>query len=60
MQKLSKIYELHDKIGYSGHLSGIDDAILAICNGAQFIEKHFTLDNDLPEETTNLQLKLKK
>ena len=57
MQKLSKIYELHDKIGYSGHLSGIDDAILAICNGAQFIEKHFTLDNDLPGRDNKFAIK---
>ena len=34
------------KVGYSGHYPGIDDAIIAICNGAEFIEKHFTIDKN--------------
>jgi len=35
-------------IGYSGHYPGIDDAIAAICHGAAIVEKHFTIDQDLP------------
>ena len=46
--KLIKIKQLHNKIGYSGHLKGISDAIAAISLGAQIVEKHFTIDNDLP------------
>lgn len=46
--KLIKIKQLHDKIGYSGHLKGISDAIAAISLGAQIVEKHFTIDNELP------------
>tara|TARA_B100000989_G_scaffold233385_2_gene180180 strand:+ start:9526 stop:10317 length:792 start_codon:yes stop_codon:yes gene_type:complete len=34
--------------GYSGHYDGIDDAIFAISNGAKLIEKHFTIDKNLP------------
>ena len=33
-----------------GHYPGIDDAMLAICSGAQFVEKHFTIDKNLPGE----------
>lgn len=46
--KLQKISTICDLFGYSGHYQGIDDAILAISLGASFIEKHFTLDNNLP------------
>ena len=46
--KLIKIKQLHNKIGYSGHLKGISDAIAAISLGAKIVEKHFTIDNDLP------------
>lgn len=46
--KLNKIKSLYKKFGYSGHYSGIEDALIAISLGACYIEKHFTLDNDLP------------
>jgi N,N'-diacetyllegionaminate synthase len=46
MQELKKIGA--KKIGYSGHLDGIEDALLAIALGAEVIEKHFTTDKDLP------------
>lgn len=46
--KMEKLKSLSRQIGYSGHYSGIDDAIVAISRGATFIEKHFTIDNDLP------------
>ncbi len=45
MIELKKIVK---KVGYSGHYPGIDDAIIAICNGAEFIEKHFTTNKELP------------
>jgi len=37
-----------ERVGYSGHLSGTHDAIAAICHGAKVIEKHFTVDHELP------------
>ena len=42
IKKLSPIY------GYSGHYNGTDDAIVAISNGAKYIEKHFTVNKKLP------------
>ncbi len=42
IKKLSKIY------GYSGHLNNINDAMAAICMGCTYIEKHFTIDKNLP------------
>ena len=35
-------------IGYSDHIQGVESAKIAIEFGAQVIEKHFTIDNDLP------------
>ncbi len=36
------------RIGYSDHTLGVDIAAAAVVKGACVIEKHFTLDNDLP------------
>lgn len=35
-------------VGYSDHTEGISVALAAAARGAQVIEKHFTLDRDLP------------
>jgi len=48
MPKLLRLKEEFGEVGYSGHFQGIDDALVAICFGAKIIEKHFTIDNDLP------------
>jgi len=48
MHKFIKLKKLTKKIGYSGHLPQIDDAIFALCLGANYIEKHFTTNNNLP------------
>ncbi|MBL0314574.1 MAG: N-acetylneuraminate synthase [Flavobacteriales bacterium] len=40
--------ELNVKIGYSDHTLGIEVPIAAVGLGAQIIEKHFTLDKNLP------------
>ena len=48
MPKMKKLQEFFSVVGYSGHYAGIDDAIIALCNGAEYIEKHFTTDRNLP------------
>ena len=45
MLELKKIYNL---IGYSDHIEGIESAKIALGLGAIVIEKHFTIDNELP------------
>lgn len=40
--------ELDVKIGYSDHTLGIEVPIAAVALGAKLIEKHFTLDRNLP------------
>lgn len=52
MLNFNKFNELkkfsNNNIGYSGHYDGIDDAKLAINLDANYIEKHFTIDKNLP------------
>lgn len=46
--KLKVLQTIHDKVGYSDHIQGVDSAKVAIGEGAVVIEKHFTVDNNLP------------
>jgi N,N'-diacetyllegionaminate synthase len=46
MRKIAK--DLQVKIGYSDHTLGIEIPIAAVALGAQIVEKHFTLDRELP------------
>ena len=47
-KKIEYIKKISRTYGYSGHYNGIEDAILAISNGATYIEKHFTINKELP------------
>jgi N-acetylneuraminate synthase len=46
-EKFDYIKKKFYNTGYSGHLNGIDDALLALSKGATFVEKHFTINNNL-------------
>ena len=46
--RLEKIKNLSTTFGYSGHFSGIEDAMIAFSKGATYVEKHFTVDKELP------------
>jgi len=48
LPKMKFLQGLTPRVGYSGHYQGTADAIAAICMGATVIEKHFTIDHDLP------------
>jgi N,N'-diacetyllegionaminate synthase len=48
---LGKFIDLDEEftsVGYSGHVPNIWDAVVAITCGAKVVEKHFTLDRNLP------------
>ncbi len=46
MQSIAAAFDV--EIGYSDHTPGIEVAIAAVAMGASVIEKHFTLDRNLP------------
>jgi sialic acid synthase SpsE len=48
LPKMIALKNIHHQVGYSDHIQGVESAKIAIGYGAQVIEKHFTIDNDLP------------
>ena len=58
-QKFKYIKSKLNKVGYSGHLQGIEDSVYALYNGAEIIEKHFTINNKLPGRDNKFALTYK-
>lgn len=48
LPKMLELKKIHNLIGYSDHIEGIESAKIALGLGAIVIEKHFTIDNELP------------
>ena len=48
LPKMIALKQVHNLIGYSDHIEGIESAKIALGLGAVVIEKHFTIDNNLP------------
>jgi len=48
LPKMKELMKIHENVGYSDHIQGPESAKIAIAEGAKVIEKHFTLDNNLP------------
>lgn len=47
-KKFDYLKKFSNRVGYSGHYQGIDDALFAIEKKALIIEKHFTINHKLP------------
>jgi N,N'-diacetyllegionaminate synthase len=56
LPKMKFLQTITSRVGYSGHLLGIHDAIAAICMGATVVEKHFTIDTNLPGKDNQLSI----
>jgi N-acetylneuraminate synthase len=54
---LSRLKEIHNVIGYSGHERGIAISIAAVALGAKIIERHITLDRNMegPDHLASLE-----
>ena len=48
LDRINELKKYHTSTGYSGHCPGIFDAIASLEYNIDVIEKHFTIDNELP------------
>ena len=48
LPRINLLYEIFDRVGYSDHVLGIDASIASLEYKTLFIEKHFTINQDLP------------
>lgn len=56
LPRLKWLSTLNSRFGYSGHYFGIEDAVAAVALGACVIEKHFTIDRNLPGRDNKFSL----
>jgi N-acetylneuraminate synthase len=57
LRYLTRLRELHDIVGYSGHERGTAITIAAVALGAQIVERHITLDRTMegPDHLASLE-----
>ena len=48
LPRIDDLKKLHSSVGFSDHTQGIEASVLSLGYGVEYIEKHFTIDNDLP------------
>lgn len=48
LKRIEYLKKIFPNVGYSGHYPNIHDAVMALPFGISHIEKHFTIDNNLP------------
>ena len=48
LPKMKKLMNICKKVGLSDHIEGVESSKIAIGEGAVIIEKHFTLNKNLP------------
>ena len=48
LPRMEYLKNLSNSIGFSDHSQGIESSVLSLGMGVDFIEKHFTTNNDLP------------
>lgn len=59
LKKLLWLKTIADSVGYSDHVQGAEASVFALGMGVDYIEKHFTLDRNMPQaaHTTGKGLK---
>ena len=48
LPRIHDLKSLSNSVGFSDHTQGIETSVLSLGYGVDYIEKHFTIDNDLP------------
>jgi len=60
LSRLLWLKNIASSIGYSDHVEGIEAAIFSMAMGVEYVEKHFTIDKDLPQESHSVGKGIKK
>ena len=56
LPKMNELKKLCNKVGLSDHIEGVESSKIAIGEGAVILEKHFTIDNDLPGRDNKFEI----
>ena len=48
LPQINRLKKIADSVGYSDHTSGIEGSKVSLGYGVDYIEKHFTTDQNLP------------